>query len=66
MKDISEARYVLGVKIVTNSPKKLLGMCQEAYIKRVLEHFRMHHSKSVDTLVEKGLTLNLDQCPKTD
>ena len=41
-------------------------MCEEAYIKRVLERFRMHHSKPVHTLVEKGLTLSLDQCPKTD
>jgi len=37
MKDMGEARYVLGVKIVRNRPKKLLGMCHEAYIKRVLE-----------------------------
>ena len=55
MKDMGEARYVLGMKIVRNHPKKLLGMCQEAYIKRVLERFRMHHSKPVDTPVEKGL-----------
>jgi len=66
MKDMGEARYVLGVKIVRNRPKKLLGMCQKPYIKRALECFRMHHSKPVDTLVEKGLTLNLDQCPKID
>jgi len=66
MKDMGEARYVLGVEIVRNRPKKLLGMCQEAYIKRVLERFRMHHSKPVDTPVENGLTLSLDQCPKTD
>ena len=66
MKDMGEARYVLGVEIVRNRPKKLLGMCQEAYIKRVLERFRMNHSKPVDTPVEKGLTLSLDQCPKTD
>ena len=66
MKGMSEARYVLGVEIVKNRHKKLLGMCQEAYIKRVLARFRMHHSKPVDTLVEKGLTLSLDQCPKTD
>ena len=26
----------------------------------------MHYSKPVDTSVEKDLTLNLDQCPKTD
>jgi len=54
------------VKIVRNHPKKLLGMCQEAYIKTILERFRIHYSKPVDTLVEKGLTLSLDQCPKTD
>ena len=59
---MGEARYVLGVEIVRNHPKKLLGMCQEAYIKRVLERFRMHYSKLVNTLVENGL----DQCPKTD
>jgi len=66
MKDIGEARYVLGVEIVRNRSKKILGMCQEAYIKRVLERFSMHHSKPVDTPVEKSLTLSLDQCPKTD
>jgi len=60
MKDMGETRYVLGVEIVQNYPKKLLGMCQEAYIKIVLERFRMHHSKPVDTSVEKGLTLSLD------
>ena len=60
MKYMGEARYVLGVKIVRNRPKKLLGMCQKPYIKRALECFRMHHSKPVDTLVEKDLILSLD------
>ena len=63
---MGEARYVLSVEIVRNHPKKLLAICQEAYIKKVLERFRMHHSKLVDTPVEKALTLNLDQCPKID
>jgi len=39
IKDMHEARYVLGVEIVSNHPKKLSGVCQEAYIKRVLECF---------------------------
>jgi len=26
----------------------------------------MHYSKAVDTPVENGLTLSIDQCPKTD
>ena len=66
MKDMGEARYILGVEIVRNRPKKLLGMCQEAYIKRVLKRFRKHYSKPVDTPVEKGLTLSLNQCLKID
>jgi len=41
MKDMGEVRYVLGVEIVRNRPKKILGMCQEAYIKRVLKRFRI-------------------------
>ena len=60
IKDMGEARYVLGMEIVRNHPKKLLGMCQEAYIKRVLERFWMHYSKPIDTPVEKGLTWSLD------
>jgi len=63
-KDMSEARYVQGEKIVRNHPKKLLGMYQEAYIKRVLERFQTHYSKPVDNPVEKGMILNRDQCPK--
>jgi len=37
MKDIGEIRYVLGVEIIRNHPKKLLGISQEAYIKNILE-----------------------------
>ena len=62
---MGEARYVLGMEIVRNHAKKILVMCQEAYIKRVLERFRIHYSKLIDTSVEKGLTLTLDQCPET-
>ena len=65
MRDIGETRYVLGIKIVITHPKKLLGMGQEAYIKRVLEHFCMHYSKLFDTPVEKDLTFSLDQFSKT-
>ena len=54
------------MEIVRNHPKKLLRMCQEAYIERVSERFRMHCSKPIDTLVEKSLTLSLNQSPKID
>jgi len=60
MKDMGEARYILGMKIIRNHPKKLLGVSKEAYIKKVVERFRMHYSKPIDTLDENGLTLSLD------
>jgi len=63
---MGEARYLLGVEIFRNRSKKLLGLSQEAYINKILERFRMHYSKPVNTPVEKGLTLSIDQCPKTD
>jgi len=62
IKDMGEGRYVLGVEIVRDRPRKLLGLCQKAYIEKVLERFRIHYSKLVDTPVEKGLTLSLEQC----
>ena len=54
------------MEIIRNHPKKLLGMSQEAYIRKVLERFYMHYSKPVDTSVENSLTLSLYKCPKTD
>ena len=66
MKDMGEANYVLGVKIVRDRSKKLLCLSQETYIKKILERFRMQNSKPIDTPMEKGHALNLDQCPKND
>jgi len=66
MKDMGEARYVLGVEITRNRSKKLLGLSQDACINKIFERFCMHYSKPVDTPVEKGITLSLDQCLKTD
>ena len=65
MKDMGEASYVLGVKIVRDRAKRLLGLSQETYIKRMLERYHMQDSKLMDTLVDKNLSLNRDMCPKT-
>jgi len=60
MKDMGETRYVLGVEIIRDRPRKLLDLSQKAYIEKVLECFRMLYSKPVDPPVEKGLTLSLE------
>lgn len=39
MKDMGEANYVLGVKILRDCSKRLHNLSQETYIKKVLEQF---------------------------
>jgi hypothetical protein len=36
MKDMGEANYVLDVKIIRDRAKRLLGLTQETYIKKIL------------------------------
>jgi hypothetical protein len=65
MKDMGEASYVLGVKIIRDRAKRLLGLTQETYIKKMLERYHMQDSKPMDTHVDKSLSLSCDMCPKT-
>ena len=65
MKDMEEASYVLGVKILRDRSKCLLGLSQEMYIKKMLKRYHMHDCKPMDTLVERNLSLSLDMCPKS-
>ncbi|RVW85342.1 Retrovirus-related Pol polyprotein from transposon TNT 1-94 [Vitis vinifera] len=66
MKDMSEASYVIGIKIHRDRFKGILGLSQETYIKKVLERFRMKNcSPSVSPIV-KGDRFNLNQWPKND
>jgi hypothetical protein len=65
MKDMGEANYVLGVKIIRDRAKRLLDLTQETYIKKMLEHYHMQDSKSMGTPVDKSLSPSHDMCPKT-
>ena len=66
MKDMGEANFMLGVEITSDCSKKFLSLSQRTYIKKIFERFHMHNSKLIDTPMEKGCTLSLDQCPKND
>ena len=65
MKDMGEAIYVLGVKILRDRSKRLLGLSQETYIKKMLQRYHMHDCKPMDTPVERNLNPNLDMFPKS-
>src|SRR5438270_6684802 len=65
MKDMGDATYVLGVKILRDCSRGTLGLSQEMYIRKVLKHFNMAKAKPIDTLVMKNHGLNLNYCLKT-
>ena len=66
VKDMGEANYILGVKIVRGRSKKLLCLSQETYIKKVLERFHMGNSKSIDAPIDKPFQFTLDHFPKNE
>ena len=65
MKDMGEADFILGVKILKDCSKKLLGLSQQTYIKKVLECYQMHNCKPIDTPIAKNESLSLDMCLNT-
>ena len=44
--------------------KRLLGLSQETYIKKMLKHYDMHDCKPMDSHIKRNLSLSLDICPK--
>ena len=60
-----EASFVLGVKILRDHSRKLLGLFQETYIRKVLERFHMQDCKPIDTPVGNGDSLSSEMCPTT-
>ncbi|KAL0437816.1 UNVERIFIED_CONTAM: Retrovirus-related Pol polyprotein from transposon TNT 1-94 [Sesamum radiatum] len=66
MKDMGEASYILGIKIYMDRSRRMLGLTQSSYIEKVLERFRMKHSKRGVLPMRHGIKLSKKQSPKTD
>jgi hypothetical protein len=66
MKDMDEASYVIGIEIFRDRSRRLLGLSQKAYIKRVLERFRMDKCSAGDAPIQKGDKFSLMQCPQNE
>ncbi|GJZ51588.1 retrotransposon protein, putative, ty1-copia subclass [Tanacetum coccineum] len=45
MKDLGEAAYILGIKIIRDRPKRLISLSQSAYFDKILKKFKMENSK---------------------
>jgi len=66
MKDLREASFVLGIKILRDCSQGILRLSQKSYIDKVLDRFSMKDSKPRDTPIAKGDKFSLKQCPNND
>ena len=53
MKDLGEASFVLGIKILRDHSQGILRLSQESYINKVLGRFGMKDSKPRDTPIKE-------------
>ena len=60
MKDLGEASFVLGIKVVRDMTNHVLQLSQRAYIDRILKRLDMHNCYPRSVLVTKGRRLYKD------
>ena len=65
MKNLGEAQYVLGIKIIRDIKNKIIALSQENYIDSILSKYNMQDSKKGFTPFKYGINLSQDQCPMT-
>jgi len=66
MKDLGDVSFVLGIQILRDCSRGILGLSQKNYIDKVLSRYNMGSSRPVDIPVAKGDKFSLIQCPKND
>nr|GFC56302.1 retrotransposon protein, putative, Ty1-copia subclass [Tanacetum cinerariifolium] len=65
MKDLGEAVYILGIKIYRDRSKRLIGLCQSAYIEKILKRYCMEDSKRGSIPMQEKLKLSKSQGAST-
>nr|GEY70453.1 retrotransposon protein, putative, Ty1-copia subclass [Tanacetum cinerariifolium] len=65
MKDLSEAAYILGIKIYRDRSKRLIGLCQSAYIEKILKLYCMENSKRGSIPMQEKIKLSKSQGAST-
>nr|GEW88987.1 hypothetical protein [Tanacetum cinerariifolium] len=65
MKDLGEAAYILGIKIYKDRSWRLIGLCQSAYIEKILKRIHMKNSKRGSIHMQEKLRLSKSQGAST-
>ena len=66
MRDLGEASFILGIKIVRDRTNYVLQLSQRAYIDRILKRFDMHNCSLRSVPVINGERLSKDHYPRND
>ena len=64
MKDLGEASYILGIKLLRDRKNKMIGLSQTNYIDKIMAKFCIQDSKKGFLPVRHGLVLSKGQSPK--
>ena len=65
MKDLGEANYILGIKLLRDRKNKVLALSQASYIDKIVTRFGMENSKRGLLPFKHGILLSKEQSPKT-
>lgn len=66
LKDLGEAKFILGMKIERNKETGDITLSQRAYAERVLERFHMTDTRPLSTPLPAGTILSLDDAPTSE
>ncbi|GJV97282.1 retrovirus-related pol polyprotein from transposon TNT 1-94 [Tanacetum coccineum] len=66
MKELGEAKKILGMEIVRDQSRKILRVSQSGYVSKILNNFRIYNGKSVQMPLGRHFKLSLKDCPVRD
>nr|GEX20730.1 retrotransposon protein, putative, Ty1-copia subclass [Tanacetum cinerariifolium] len=66
MKELEEAKKILGMEIVRDRSRKILMVSQSGYVSKILNNFRIDNGKSVKMPLGGHFKLSLKDCPVSD
>lgn len=66
MKDMEEAAYIMGIRILRDMGKRLIGLSQNTHLEKVLKRFSMENSKKGELYIQSNTKPSKTQSPGID
>nr|GEX37500.1 retrotransposon protein, putative, Ty1-copia subclass [Tanacetum cinerariifolium] len=66
MKELEEAKQILGIEIIRDQNRKILRVSQSGYVYNIFNNFRIDNGKSVKMPLGGHFNLSLKDCPVKD